>query len=126
MNILVYPHELAMGGSQINAIELAAAMCRRGHNVTIAAPDGVLSSMIRRLGLDYVPISRAPYIPSAATVRFSLQSMADRLVYQQTVSQKQPLVKRRRSMARTFFELAKFQAKMEWLALGCAGTDKSA
>jgi hypothetical protein len=92
-----------MGGSQINAIELAAAMRRRGHNVTIAASDGVLSSMIRRLGLDYVPISRAPCAPSVATDRFSLESKADRLVeiYQQTVSQEQPLGKRLRSMGRT-------------------------
>ncbi|WP_025660484.1 glycosyltransferase family 4 protein [Rhizobium sp. IBUN] len=78
MNILVYPHELAMGGSQINAIELAAAMRRRGHNVTIAAPDGVLSSMIRQLGLDYVPIPRSPYFPSVATA-FELLALARRI-----------------------------------------------
>ncbi len=78
MNILVYPHELAMGGSQINAIELAAAMRRRGHNVTIAAPDGVLSSMIRQLGLDYVPIPRSPYFPSVATA-FQLLALARRI-----------------------------------------------
>ncbi|WP_037074892.1 glycosyltransferase family 4 protein [Rhizobium mesoamericanum] len=78
MNILVYPHELAMGGSQINAIELAAAVRDRGHNVTITAPDGVLSSMIRQLGLDYVPIPRAPYFPSIATA-FQLSALARRI-----------------------------------------------
>lgn len=67
MNILVYPHELAMGGSQINAIELAAAVRDKGHKVTIASPDGVLSSLIRRLDLDFVAIPRSPYYPSLTT-----------------------------------------------------------
>ncbi|MDI7860718.1 glycosyltransferase [Rhizobiaceae bacterium n13] len=75
MNILVYPHELEMGGSQINAIELAAAVRDRGHNVTVTAPDGVLSEMIRRLGLNFVPIPRRPFYPSVATA-FELSALA--------------------------------------------------
>ncbi len=55
MNIVVCPHQLAMGGSQINAIELAAAVRDRGHTVTLTGPPGVLVSMIGELGLDYVP-----------------------------------------------------------------------
>ena len=67
MNILVYPHQLVMGGSQINAIELAAAVRDRGHRVTVTAPQGVLASMIEELGLDYVPTPEASVFPSART-----------------------------------------------------------
>jgi hypothetical protein len=78
MNILVCPHELAMGGSQINAIELAAAVRDKGHNVTIAAPDGVLVSMINELKIDYVPICNRSYFPSMSTA-FELATLARRI-----------------------------------------------
>lgn len=68
MRILVYPHQLAMGGSQINAIELAAAVRDRGHQVTITAPDGVLVPMIESLGLDYLPIPVATTYPDLRTI----------------------------------------------------------
>lgn len=67
MKILVYPHQLVMGGSQINAIELAAAVRDRGHHVTVTAPQGLLASMIGDLGLDYVPTPVASTFPSART-----------------------------------------------------------
>ena len=35
MNLLVCPHELAMDGSQMLALELAAAASRRGHGVVV-------------------------------------------------------------------------------------------
>ncbi|SFV27642.1 Glycosyltransferase involved in cell wall bisynthesis [Devosia crocina] len=54
MNILVYPHQMVVGGSQINALEIAARIRDRGHAVTIVAPDGPLVPMIKQLGLDYV------------------------------------------------------------------------
>lgn len=54
MNIIVCPHELAMGGSQINAIELAASMRDRGHQVIIYSPEGELSQRVAELGLEHV------------------------------------------------------------------------
>lgn len=54
MNIIVCPHELAMGGSQINAIELAATMRDRGHHVVVYAPDGELTQKIDELKLEHV------------------------------------------------------------------------
>jgi glycosyltransferase involved in cell wall biosynthesis len=73
MNILVYPHELGMGGSQINAIELAAELRDRGHGVTVFAPRGMLVTMIEDLRLDYVPAPSSGTYPSwrsmAALVR---------------------------------------------------------
>lgn len=67
MNILVCIHELEMGGSQLNAIELAAAVRDRGYNVTIAAPKGVLLSLISELGLNYLPTIRYKGYPSIRT-----------------------------------------------------------
>lgn len=68
MNILVYPHQLVMGGSQINAIELAAKVRDRGHRVTVTAPDGLLASMIRQFDLEFVPTPVASYYPSPRTM----------------------------------------------------------
>lgn len=68
MRILVYPHQLVMGGSQITAIELAAAVRDRGHQVTVTAPDGMLAPMIERLGLDFLPTPARSTYPDARTV----------------------------------------------------------
>ncbi|MFW0774834.1 glycosyltransferase family 4 protein [Paenarthrobacter nitroguajacolicus] len=69
MKLLVYPHELAMGGSQINAIELAAAVRDSGHEVVVFATPGVLLDRVAELGLDFIeaPVRRHGVDP--ATVR---------------------------------------------------------
>lgn len=78
MRILVYPHSLAVGGSQINAIELAAAIRDRGHEVTITAPAGRLADTIAQLGLPFVPVPAETYHPSLRTVSH-LRNLASRL-----------------------------------------------
>ncbi|RLQ84570.1 glycosyltransferase family 4 protein [Mycetocola zhadangensis] len=55
MHILVCPHELTVGGSQINALELAREVRDAGHRVTIYAAPDVLVSTIEEFGLDYIP-----------------------------------------------------------------------
>lgn len=67
MRILVYPHQLVVGGSQINAIELAAAIRDRGHSVAVTAPQGVLATMIEALGLEYIPTPVMTDFPAART-----------------------------------------------------------
>lgn len=57
LRVMVCPHELAVGGSQINAIDLAAALRDRGHEVEIFAPVGPL---VERIQLLSVPFVRAP------------------------------------------------------------------
>ena len=42
MRILVYPHDLAIGGSQINAVDLAAGAAAAGHAVVIYGRPGPL------------------------------------------------------------------------------------
>lgn len=52
MRIVVNPHTLEIGGSQLNAIELAAAVRDLGHDVSVfASDDGPLSDVVGRLGL---------------------------------------------------------------------------
>lgn len=55
LRVLVCPHELITGGSQINAIDLAARIRDRGHEVRVFAPPGPLQSRIDALGLQYRP-----------------------------------------------------------------------
>lgn len=69
MKVLVHPHTMEMGGSQLNAIELADAVHRHGHDVAVYAPPGVLVEEVRRRGLTWVeapaPGGRAPSWDSA-------------------------------------------------------------
>ena len=45
---------MEVGGSQINAIEIAARLARRGHSLILFGPDGVLRPWVAELGLEYV------------------------------------------------------------------------
>lgn len=54
MRILVYPHELGMGGSQINAVELAGAVRDLGHDVFVFATRGVLLDKVQDLRLPFI------------------------------------------------------------------------
>lgn len=67
MNILVCIHHMEIGGSQLNALELAAAVQDRGHNVTVIGPEGVLSPMVSELGLRFIRAVAATEYPSPRT-----------------------------------------------------------
>lgn len=54
MRFLVYPHTLEIGGSQTNAIELAAAVRDLGHEALIFAQPGPLNERIAELDLELV------------------------------------------------------------------------
>ncbi|TFD91462.1 glycosyltransferase [Cryobacterium serini] len=54
MRILVYPHDLGLGGSQLNAVELAAGVAALGHSVVIFGRPGALNDRIEELGLEFV------------------------------------------------------------------------
>lgn len=53
LRVLVCPHELITGGSQIIAIDQAARLRDRGHEVMVYAPPGPLETQIRAAGLPY-------------------------------------------------------------------------
>ena len=61
MKVVVYPHQLVIGGSPINAIDLAAAIGELGHEVIVYALPGPLEEYIVAKGLRYVPAHRRCY-----------------------------------------------------------------
>ncbi|WP_433380404.1 glycosyltransferase family 4 protein [Actinoplanes sp. CA-142083] len=69
LNVLVYPHDMAMGGSQLNAIELAGAVRDLGHNVTVIGDNGDLVRLVHDLGLRHVSIPKDRRRPSPAVTR---------------------------------------------------------
>lgn len=68
MRILIYPHDLAMGGSQLNAIELAGALRERGHEVIVYGWKGELVQKVRELGLEFIQSPRPRFRPTPAIV----------------------------------------------------------
>lgn len=53
LRVLVCPHDLIRGGSQINAIDLADRLRQHGHDVRIFAPQGPLTQEIAERGIPY-------------------------------------------------------------------------
>lgn len=53
LRVLVAVHHLTLGGSQMNAIDLATGVRDRGHEVVVAGPAGPLVDVIRERGLPY-------------------------------------------------------------------------
>ena len=64
MRIIVYPHSMEIGGSQLNAVQLAGAVRDRGHEVIVVAEPGPLVDTVRELGLEIVPIPERRRRPS--------------------------------------------------------------
>ncbi len=69
MRVLVYPHDLGMGGSQTNAIELAGALRRLGVDCSVFGRPGVLNTRIAELGLDFVASEEPGRRPTPRVVR---------------------------------------------------------
>jgi L-malate glycosyltransferase len=68
VRILVYPHDLEIGGSQLNAVEIAAAVRDLGHDVVVFGRPGALNGRIDELGLEFVPSPELGRRPSPAVV----------------------------------------------------------
>ena len=66
LNVLVYPHAMEVGGSQLNAIELAAAVRDLGHRVAVIGEDGPLVDRVHALGLEHLPLPARRRRPSPA------------------------------------------------------------
>jgi Glycosyl transferases group 1 len=58
--LLVVLHNLELGGSQRNAIDLADGARDLGHEVMVAGPPGVLVEAVRASGLPFVPLADEP------------------------------------------------------------------
>ena len=77
MRILVSPHELSIGGSQINAIDLAASMIEAGHEAIIYGVRGPLVSYIEELGVPFIAARELRYRPAPSRIA-QLTSIARR------------------------------------------------
>jgi glycosyltransferase involved in cell wall biosynthesis len=70
MKILVYAHRLEVGGTQINAIELAAALRDlHGFEIVFFAQPGPMVKLVDEKGLRFLPAPDARFHPSPARMR---------------------------------------------------------
>ncbi|QEW23422.1 sugar transferase, PEP-CTERM/EpsH1 system associated (plasmid) [Paracoccaceae bacterium] len=70
MRLLVFAHRLELGGTQINAIELAARLRdAHGFDVKVHATEGPALGHLRASGLGWVPASDARFHPSVQRIR---------------------------------------------------------
>ena len=69
MKVVVYPHRLEIGGSQINAIELAAAVRDLGHEVIVFGQPGALVARVQELGLEFAPAPQPRGRPAPKVMR---------------------------------------------------------
>jgi glycosyltransferase involved in cell wall biosynthesis len=53
LRLLVAVHQLDLGGSQMNAVDLACGAATRGHDVMVAGPDGPLAAILRSRGVPH-------------------------------------------------------------------------
>ena len=56
LRVLVAVHQLDLGGSQMNAVDLASGIADRGHQVAVAGPDGPLVEVLRERGVPHLHI----------------------------------------------------------------------
>ncbi|RDJ06900.1 hypothetical protein B5K06_22055 [Rhizobium grahamii] len=68
LRLIVYPHDLSIGGSQINAIDLAAGVAERGHEVLVYGVPGPLVDYIREKGLRFLPAHGLRYRPAPTRI----------------------------------------------------------
>ncbi|MFG1997401.1 glycosyltransferase family 4 protein [Actinoplanes sp. NPDC048988] len=70
MKILVYAHRLEVGGTQVNAIELAASLRdNHGYDPVLFATPGPMESLASSLRLRYIPAPEPGSHPSPARMR---------------------------------------------------------
>jgi glycosyltransferase involved in cell wall biosynthesis len=84
VRIVVHPHAMEIGGSQLNALELAQQMAGRGHEMIVYGPQGVLVEKVHEMGLEYVAAPRrigAPSLPSAVALTKLVRSRRPDLVH---------------------------------------------
>lgn len=71
MRVLVYPHAMELGGSQLNAVQLAGAVRDRGHDVIVLSEPGPLVESVQAMGLEHVEVPfhrRRPSLQVLATL----------------------------------------------------------
>lgn len=80
LRVLVYPHDLQIGGSQINAIEIAARLTRLGHQCILFGRWGPLVDRARDLGLEFVESPDPGRRPSLRVARVLASLVRERSI----------------------------------------------
>ncbi|MCE4225045.1 glycosyltransferase family 4 protein [Methylobacterium sp. C25] len=80
MKILVYPHVMEIGGSQLNAVQLAGAVRDLGHEVIVLSEPGPMVAKVRELGLEHLEIPRSRGVPSAMVSNRLARIVQDRRI----------------------------------------------
>ncbi len=78
MRVLVYPHSMELGGSQMNAIQLAAAVRDRGNEVIVFSEPGPLVARVQALGLEHVEMPLHRRRPSMLMLRKLVRLVRER------------------------------------------------
>ena len=78
MKILVYPHTMELGGSQLNAIQLAAAVRDLGHEVIVLSEPGVLVERVRAMNLEHIEVPANRRRPSPGVMGTLARLVRDR------------------------------------------------
>jgi glycosyltransferase involved in cell wall biosynthesis len=68
MKLLVAPHDLEIGGSQINAIDLAAGAAAAGHEVVVYGRPGPLVDYVDSRGLEFIASRPLKYRPAPSRI----------------------------------------------------------
>ncbi len=80
MKILVYPHDMAIGGSQLNAIDLAMAVTDLGHEVLFYGQYGPLVEKVRGLGLEFLQSPAVHRRPTPTVVAHLRRTIKERRI----------------------------------------------
>jgi L-malate glycosyltransferase len=78
MKVVVYPHRLEIGGSQLNAIELAGAVRDLGHEAIVFGQPGGLVERVRDMDLEFVPAPQPRGRPAPKVMRALRRLVAER------------------------------------------------
>ena len=80
MKILVYPHSMEIGGSQLNAVQLAGAVRDRGHEVIVISEPGPMTERVRAMGLEHLEIPPHRRRPSLEVIGILAHLVQERRV----------------------------------------------
>jgi glycosyltransferase involved in cell wall biosynthesis len=68
MKVLVYPHTMEIGGSQLNAVQVAGAIRDHAHEVIVVSPPGPLVARVVAMGLEHIEVPPHRSQPSPAVI----------------------------------------------------------
>lgn len=80
MRVLIYPHDFHIGGSQLNAIQLASELARLGHQVLVYGRPGPLVDVVRGAGLEFIASPEPGRRPSLRVMRDLREVIRDRSI----------------------------------------------